>query len=336
MTLLSVENLRIAVGGPAAGVPVVHDAGFDLARGRVLGLVGESGCGKSMTALAVMGLLPEGIAATGTVGLEGENLLDLPEAALCRRRGRRMGMIFQEPMTALNPVKPVGAQVAEGPRIHLGESRAAAEARARRLLDRVGLPASVVSPASYPHQLSGGQRQRVLIAIALACDPALLIADEPTTALDVTVQAQILELLAELVEDFDMGLLLITHDLGVVAEMADETIVMYAGRIAERGPTATLFRHMAHPYAAGLFGAVPTAAQGGRLAAIPGRVPQPGEIARGCPFRPRCPAATDACADEPPWRRLARGQSGEHRVLCHHPLEPGEGWPATNHGAGRP
>jgi peptide/nickel transport system ATP-binding protein len=329
MTLLSVEDLRIELAG---GQPAVRELGFTLERGQVLGLVGESGCGKSMTALAVMGLLPERVRATGTVALEGENLLALGERAMARRRGRRLAMIFQEPMTALNPVKTIGAQIAEGPRLHLKESRGQAEARTRRLLDRVGLPAARVSPASYPHQLSGGQRQRVLLAIALACEPALLIADEPTTALDVTVQAQILELLAELVDERDMGLLLITHDLGVVAELADRTLVMYAGRAVESGPTDTVFRHMAHPYAAGLFGAVPAAdpeRAGGRLAAIPGRVPAPGELPEGCAFRPRCPRATAECEREPPWRRLERGQAGEHRVLCVHPLQPGESWLET-------
>jgi peptide/nickel transport system ATP-binding protein len=335
MSLLNVEDLRIELPD---GAPVVRELGFVLERGQVLGLVGESGCGKSMTALAVMGLLPERVRARGTVQLEGENLLALDETTMARRRGRRLAMIFQEPMTALNPVKTIGAQIAEGPRLHLKESRGQAEARTRRLLDRVGLPAARVSPDSYPHQLSGGQRQRVLLAIALACEPALLIADEPTTALDVTVQAQILELMAELVDEREMGLLLITHDLGVVAEMADRTLVMYAGRAVESGPTETVFGHMAHPYAAGLFGAVPAAdpgRAGGRLAAIPGRVPAPGELPTGCAFRPRCPRATAECAEEPPWRRLERGQAGEHRVLCVHPLQPGESWRHGGRESGR-
>ncbi|HMB76236.1 MAG TPA: ABC transporter ATP-binding protein, partial [Kiloniellaceae bacterium] len=229
--LLEVQDLRVEIAGPEGPIPILTGLDLTLAPGESLGVVGESGCGKSMLALAVMGLLPDLAQARGAVRFEGRDLLALNEAELCRLRGRRLAMIFQEPMTSLNPVKTVGRQVAEGLRLHAGLGRAEALARAAALLARVGLPAARFPLTLYPHQLSGGQRQRVMIAMALACEPALLIADEPTTALDVTIQRQILDLLLELAEERGMALLLITHDLGVVAETTDRSLVMYAGQI---------------------------------------------------------------------------------------------------------
>ena len=292
MSLLSVEGLAVEIGG----LPILSGVDFALARGETLGLVGESGSGKSMTALAVMGLLPERAVAHGAVRLDGSDLLTTDEDALCRVRGRRIGMVFQEPMTALNPLRSIGNQIAEPLRLHLRLSRAEAEGRARALLDRVGLPAPRFSPELYPHQLSGGQRQRVMIAMALACDPDLLIADEPTTALDVTIQAQILALLGDIVAERHMALLLITHDLGVVGETAERVMVMYAGRVVERGATSEVFAARRHPYTRGLFAASPHERRGrGRLAAIPGQVPEPRAIPPGCAFAPRCPRAEVDC-----------------------------------------
>ncbi len=327
MALLEVDGLTVEIATPEGPVAILENLDLSLERGRSLGLVGESGCGKSMTALAVMGLLPKAARALGAIRLDGQNLLALSEEALCGLRGRRVAMIFQEPMTALNPVKPIGQQVAESLRQHLQLPRAEAEARAARLLDRVGLPRARFPLGLFPHQLSGGQRQRVLIAAAMACGPDLLIADEPTTALDVTIQAQVLDLIAELVEAEGLALLLITHDLGVVAEMADEVAVMYSGRIVEAAPAETLFREMAHPYARGLFAAMPQAPGStedgsARLTTIPGRVPHPAERPAGCAFAPRCPHRLTACAEDPPIEQLA----GAHWVRC---LAPQRGAPKS-------
>jgi peptide/nickel transport system ATP-binding protein len=320
MSLLSLQNLRVTLETPRGPAPILENVSFDLAAGSTLGIVGESGCGKSMTALAIMGLLPPAARTEGEILFEGENLLGLKEEELCKRRGRRLAMVFQEPMTALNPVKTIGFQVAEGLRWHLGLSRAAAEARAVTLLDRVGLPQPRFSPALYPHQLSGGQRQRVVIALALACEPALLIADEPTTALDVTSQAAILDLLAEVAAEADLALLLITHDLAVVWQNTAQMLVMYAGRVVERGATEAVFRRMAHPYTRGLLAASPAALDaalpaGRRLATIPGQVPDPLHRPPGCVFAGRCPRAQDDCLPAPPGERLAGG----HAVACLHP-----------------
>ncbi|GAB4357605.1 MAG: ABC transporter ATP-binding protein [Kiloniellaceae bacterium] len=316
MSLLSLRNLAVRIG-PA---PILEAVSFDIAAGASLGIVGESGCGKSMTALAIMGLLPEGARATGEIVFEGRNLLALPEAELCKVRGRRLAMVFQEPMTALNPVKTIGFQVAEGLRWHLGLARGDAEARALRLLDRVGLPQPRFSPDLYPHQLSGGQRQRVVIAIALACEPALLIADEPTTALDVTSQAAILDLLAEVAGDAGLALLLITHDLAVVWQNTAAMLVMYAGRVVERGATEAVFQRMAHPYTRGLMSASPAALDaplppGRRLATIPGTVPDPLHRPSGCVFAGRCPRVQDDCLPAQPADVAVDG----HAVACLHP-----------------
>jgi peptide/nickel transport system ATP-binding protein len=265
-------------------------------------MIGESGCGKSMTALALMGLLPHGAVASGSLRFDDQDLLGLSEPDWSRLRGNRMAMVFQEPMTALNPLHTVGDQVAEPLRLHREIGRAAARAEALRLLDRVRLPQAARRLASYPHQLSGGQRQRVGLAMALACGPDLLIADEPTTALDVTIQAEILGLLAELVQERTMALLLISHDLGVMARCVANVLVMYGGTIVESGPTASVFERRAHPYTQGLFGARPRvgATRGTRLATIPGRVPELADLGEGCPFAPRCGRVIDACRSAAP------------------------------------
>ena len=335
MTLLEVEQLSVEIATPQGPAEILTGVDFTLDQGESLGLVGESGCGKSMTALAVMGLLPEAARASGRIVFEGRDLLATPEAELCRLRGGRIAMVFQEPMTALNPVHSIGRQVAEGLRLHLGLGRRAAEERARQLLDRVGLPPARFPLGRYPHQLSGGQRQRVVIAMALACQPALLIADEPTTALDVTIQAQILDLIAEVAEEEGMALMMITHDLGIVAEITDHVMVMYAGEIIERGPTAALFRTMAHPYTRGLFAAMPhsaipaseiqdrapapgRAALRPRLATIAGQVPDPTERIAGCRFATRCALADEDCRRARP-PAAAVGEA--HSALCFHPAQ---------------
>ncbi|MGE0719936.1 MAG: ABC transporter ATP-binding protein [Alphaproteobacteria bacterium] len=302
MTLLAVEDLTVSLPTQRGWARAVRDVSFTLERGGTLGLVGESGCGKSMTALALMGLLPEGARASGSVRLDGEEMLLQEEQALCRIRGNRMAMIFQEPMTSLNPVQPIGRQVAEPLRLHKGMGRADAERAAVGLLDRVGLPNPARRAHAYPHQLSGGQRQRAMIAMALACDPELLVADEPTTALDVTIQGQILDLMMDLVDERGMALVLITHDLGVIAETVDRVVVMYGGAAVEEAPTETLFAFRAHPYSQGLFAALPQIglARGTRLAPIPGTVPDLADLPDACTFVDRCPIAAGACRAAPP------------------------------------
>jgi peptide/nickel transport system ATP-binding protein len=310
--VLEVENLTVALPMGGDLVPVLAGVSFALDRRESLGLVGESGSGKSLTALAIMGLLPAGARTSGKILLDGRDLLALPEAGMRAVRGRRIGMVFQEPMTALNPLMSIGAQVAEPLRLHLPLSRAEADARAAKLLERVGL--GEVSPRRYPHQLSGGQRQRVVIAAALACGPDFLIADEPTTALDVTVQARVLALLSSLAAETGMGLLLITHDLGVVSQTAENMLVMYAGRVVERGPTDAVFARMAHPYTHALFAARPPE-DGGRPVAIPGQVPDPARRSPGCAFTPRCARARPGCdATVPP----PEG-AGAHLYCCFNP-----------------
>ncbi len=301
MNLLAVDRLSVAFGASATSA-VVREVSFGLARAGTLGIVGESGSGKSMTALAVMGLLPEGAIARGRIDFAGENLLALSEARLCALRGDRMAMIFQEPMTALNPLHRVGDQVAEGLMLHRDLDRQDAWAEAVRLLARVGIADAARRARAYPHELSGGQRQRVMIAIAVACHPDLVIADEPTSALDVTVQAQIVRLLRSLVDELGAGLIVISHDLGFIGQTAERVLVMYGGQVVEEGPTAALFATRAHPYTQGLFGALPTRAarKGRRLVAIPGSVPSAAELPRGCPFYGRCPLGDARCRDEPP------------------------------------
>ncbi len=312
--MLDVGSLTVALPMGGRLVPVLSGVSLALARGESVGLVGESGSGKSMTALAIMGLLPPGARVAGRIMFDGADLLAADEAQMCALRGRRIAMVFQEPMTALNPLQTIGAQVAEPLRVHERMSRRSAAARAGELLARVGLAPPRATPDLYPHQLSGGQRQRVVIAMALACGPDLLIADEPTTALDVTVQAQVLDLIAGLAADSGMALLLITHDLGVVSQTVDRMLVMYAGRVVEQGPTAEVFAHMAHPYTRALLAASPNEA-GGLPAPISGQVPDPAHRPLGCAFAPRCARAERDCTRAPP--SLVGG--GAHRVACLHP-----------------
>ena len=262
-----------------------------------------------------MGLLPEGAQVSGSIRLAGQELTTLDETALCQWRGRRMGMVFQEPMTALNPLHPIGRQIAEGLRLHRQIDARAARAEALRLLERVHLPQAAKRLDAYPHQLSGGQRQRVVIAMALACGPDLLIADEPTTALDVTIQREVLDLIDELVSADGMGLLLISHDLGVMAERVRQMLVMYAGEVVEGGPTQEVFARLSHPYTRGLFAARPRIGlpRGTRLATIPGRVPDLVEPRQGCAFAPRCDVVLDRCATEAP--ALCR-VTAEHQARC--------------------
>ena len=295
--LLEVRDLRVGLDTARGPADALRGVSFSLQRGETLGLIGESGCGKSMTALALMGLLPHGARLRGSIVLAGQELVGRDEAALRQLRGNRMAMVFQEPMTSLNPLHTVGAQVAEPLRVHKAMPRSAARAEALRLLDRVHLPQAAQRLDAYPHQLSGGQRQRIGLAMALACGPDLLIADEPTTALDVTIQGEILDLIAELVSERAMALLLISHDLGVMARSCTRLLVMYGGSIVESGPTATVFERLAHPYSRGLFGARPRlgVTRGARLATIPGRVPELVDLPDGCPFAERCAWAGAAC-----------------------------------------
>ena len=320
---LAVENLAVTASSPGQRVTLLADVSVSLEDGGTLGIVGESGSGKSMLALAIIGLLPRGIAAEGRVLLDGEDLLALPESALCHVRGARIGMVFQEPMTALNPAMRIGEQIAEGLVWHRRLEGAAARAEALRLLERVRMPDARRRFGFYPHELSGGQRQRVGIAIALAPRPKLLIADEPTTALDGTVQSEILDLLAELVDELGMSLILISHDLGIIAGMAERTLVMYAGTRFEEGPTEVVLHRPLNPYTRGLLAAMsarspgaapgPAARRARRLAVIPGNVPTAGQLPPGCRFASRCAMAIPACRpDEPRWRALTES----HAVRC--------------------
>jgi peptide/nickel transport system ATP-binding protein len=297
MPLLEVDNLRVTLNTGRGPADALRGVSFAIDRGDTVGLIGESGCGKSITALALMGLLPEGAIVTGSIRLDGRELVNLSEGELCQLRGRRMGMVFQEPMTALNPLHTVGHQIAEPLRVHLGLSARDARARALELLERVRVPQAARRLDAYPHQLSGGQRQRVVIAIALACGPDLLIADEPTTALDVTVQREVLDLIAELVAERGMGLLLISHNLGVMARTVRRLMVMYGGIVAERGPTDSVFARLAHPYTRALFASRPRLGlpRGTRLPTIAGRVPELADLPHGCPFADRCPRVVDQC-----------------------------------------
>ncbi len=317
--MLRVEELCTEFATDAGIVRVVDGVSFELAAGETLGIVGESGCGKSVTALSIMGLLPKpaGRIVGGRVLFDGTDLVRVSIDALAQIRGRRIAMIFQEPMTALNPVQRIGHQVIETLRLHgdVGDRRAL-RARAVELLAEVGIPAPDRRLDDYPHQLSGGMRQRVLIAIALACRPDILIADEPTTALDVTIQAQILELIERLQHQRGMSVIFITHDLGVIAEIADHVVVMYAGRVAEQAGVMSLFEQPLHPYTRGLLASMPQLQQvsKSRLPTIPGLVPALSELPAGCRFSNRCAHATSICTTEPP---LMLAQS-DHHVACHH------------------
>jgi peptide/nickel transport system ATP-binding protein len=326
-TLLGVHNLSIRFQTDDGPVQAVDDVSFSVQPREILAVVGESGCGKSVTALAVMGLLPPAAQVTGgSIELDGVELTALSPAEKRDVRGKDISMVFQEPMTSLNPVLRVGRQISEVVRRHEGVSRQAARARATELLRLVGIPDADRRIDDYPHQMSGGMRQRVMIAIGLACNPKLLIADEPTTALDVTIQAGILDLMRDVRDEFDTAIVMITHDLGVVAEMADRAVVMYAGRKVEESGTDSLFRDPQHPYTMGLLGAVPrpgSSAAGGerrRLTEIKGRVPVLAAPADHCAFAPRCSRADDRSRSEVP--QLHEVVPG-HRVACFHPGREG-------------
>lgn len=303
--MLDVRDLSIDLARPdGERLRLVNDVSFALERGRTLGIVGESGSGKSMLLKALIGLLPGPMRAGGQIILDGENLLTLSEAQMCAVRGRRIGMIFQEPMTALNPAQRIGDQIAEGILWHRDISRTEARREALEWLERVRIPDAARMLDTYPHEMSGGQRQRVGIAIALAMRPSLLIADEPTTALDVTVQAEILDIFDEMVRELGVALILVSHDLGVVGRIADETLVMYAGTRMEAGPTGDVLRHPRHPYTQGLLTAMPRRGGGrsGDLPTIPGTVPSLAALPPGCRFANRCPRVDGACrAAEPVW-----------------------------------
>jgi peptide/nickel transport system ATP-binding protein len=320
--LLRVQDLRTYFHVRGAVARAVDGVSFDIRPGETVGMVGESGCGKSVTALSLLRLVdpPGRIEPGSSIEFEGRNLLTLDEEGIRQLRGNRIAMVFQEPMTALNPVFTIGDQVAEVARVHARASRRAAWDRAVEMLNLVGIPDPRERARSYPHQLSGGMRQRVLIAMALVMNPSLLIADEPTTALDVTIQAQILELLAELQQRLGLAVLLITHDLGVVAEVTSRVLVMYGGQIVERAPVRELFRNPRHPYTRGLLEAMPRMGrQRERLTVIPGTVPPPTRWPSGCRFRDRCAWAWQRCADEHPPEYFVTEQ---HNARCHLVDEP--------------
>jgi oligopeptide/dipeptide ABC transporter ATP-binding protein len=315
--LLDVRDLRVQFGTEDGTVHAVDGVSLSVGPGETLGIVGESGSGKSVTALSILRLIPTppGRIAGGEILFGGRNLLGISEEAMRSVRGNDIAMVFQDPMTALNPVFSVGYQIMEPLRLHQGLDKPAARKRAAELLQEVGIGASERRLDDYPHQFSGGQRQRIMIAIALACNPALLIADEPTTALDVTIQAQILDLMQELQRSFGSGIIMITHDLGVVARMADRIAVMYAGRIIEEGPAETIFAQPYHPYTWGLLDSIPKLdeARGEKLVPIPGNPPSLINRPSGCPFHPRCRARRPQCVEAvPPLRQVA----SDHRAAC--------------------
>ncbi|MGX5839608.1 ABC transporter ATP-binding protein [Mesorhizobium sp. ArgA1] len=317
--LLVVENLCVSFRTEDGVVPAVSGVSFCVERREIVGVVGESGSGKSQTLLAIMGLISNPNAVvTGSVRFLGQELLGLKRRALDAVRGRQIAMIFQDPMTALTPVHTIGDQIIEQIRAHESLSRSAARKRAVDLLDAVGLPSPESAIGRYPHQLSGGMRQRAVIAMALSCNPVLLIADEPTTALDVTVQAQILELIGRLRDAFGSAVILVTHDLGVVADVADRVMVMYAGRVVEEGGKGQLFREPLHPYAWGLFGSIPPmhGPRPARLAAIPGSPPKLSQMPQGCAFGPRCTFRHEACSGLP-----SLGGAEGHRSACFLPQD---------------
>ncbi|MEE2777344.1 MAG: ABC transporter ATP-binding protein [Acidobacteriota bacterium] len=317
LSLLDVRDLSVSFPVGQRAVEVVSSLSLTVDRGEFVGLVGESGSGKTMTALATMRLVPRpGKVTTGSVEFDGTDLLGLSDTAMRKIRGDRIAMVFQEPMTALNPVFTIGFQICEVLFAHRSMSRREALREAERLLDLVAMPDAASRLSDYPHQLSGGQRQRAMIAMALACQPDLLLADEPTTALDVTIQAQILELLDQLRHELELAVLLITHDLSVVAETCDRALVMYSGRIVEEGPVQRLFREPAHPYTQGLLGSLPRLgqpAERGKLPQIPGQIPDPAERPGGCAFHPRCPKVLEQCGDALP---APMELASDQRVSC--------------------
>jgi oligopeptide/dipeptide ABC transporter ATP-binding protein len=314
--LLEVRGLQTHFASEQGVVRAVDGVDLTLERGKTLGIVGESGCGKSVTALSIMGLVPQppGRIAAGEILFEGEDLLRAPPQRLRDLRGDKLAMIFQEPMTSLNPAFTVGEQIAEALLRHRSISRQDSKDQAVEMLRRVRMPSPESRANDYPHQLSGGMRQRVMIAMALACNPRLLIADEPTTALDVTIQAQILELMRALREELGTSIILITHDLGVIAELADEVLVMYAGKVVERCSVERLFSSPQHPYTIGLLGSIPRLdREAERLTAIEGMVPDAAKLPSGCRFHPRCPFSIDRCSKEiPPLVEMTK----DHFVAC--------------------
>ena len=346
MPLLEVTGLNLFLRGPHGTVQALRHLSFQLERGRALGIIGESGSGKSLTAQTLMGLQPEHASLNGSIRWEGQELLGQSERDWQALRGNRMAMVFQEPMTALNPVHSVGRQVAEPMLRHQGMDRSAARKAAIALLERVGIANARARADDYPHQFSGGQRQRITIAMALACAPDLLIADEPTTALDVTVQQQILDLINDVVAERNMALILISHDLGVISQNVDDMLVMYGGQIVESGPTAAIFRHMAHPYTRGLMAARPRidaprqpSGKPYDLFTIPGQVPPLADLPRGCTFAGRCPFTQPRCHEDKPQRvgipsfqphETEYSSLGVHQVRCLRPeaMRPGnmEAW----------
>ena len=328
--VLEIKGLRTHFATLDGTVKAVDGVSFEIKRGQTLGVVGESGCGKSVTAMSVMRLIERpGEIVAGSATLSGTDLLALSDGDMEATRGDRMAMIFQEPMTSLNPVYTCGDQIAEALTLHMGLGRGAARARAIEMLSKVGIPEPEQRAKQYPHELSGGMRQRVMIAMALSTEPELLIADEPTTALDVTIQAQILELMKDLREQNDMAIMLITHDLGVVAEMADEVVVMYGGKVVERADAITVYEQPHHPYTKGLLASIPKLGEKRkRLDVIKGVVPNPLNLPAGCMFKRRCPVAMPVCDSMPPMRQLEDG----HISRCW--MEPDGSEPAIGADAG--
>lgn len=324
--ILEVKNLKTSFFTEAGEVRAVDDVSFDVYRGRTLGIVGESGCGKSVTSLSIMRLIasPPGRIMGGEIHYRGRNLLQLDRSEMRRIRGNEISMIFQEPMTSLNPVFTIGNQIEEAIALHQDLSKKEVKNKAIEMLKLVGIPAPERRVREYPHQISGGMRQRVMIAMALSCDPKVLIADEPTTALDVTIQAQILDLLRGLQEKVGLGIILITHDLGVVAEMASEVMVMYAGRVVEKASVDDLFYHPKMPYTLGLLNSIPSLSprkkgsmKRERLKAIPGIVPDLLHLPQGCRFQERCPYVVEDCLHtEPDLRKVGEGQGSPHLIRC--------------------
>ncbi|MDA3917515.1 MAG: ABC transporter ATP-binding protein [Deltaproteobacteria bacterium] len=322
MKLLEIKNLYVTIDTLDGPLQIIKGIDFSIEKGERLGIVGESGCGKSITSLAIMALLPHKSKVTGQILLNGEDINLFNEEQMCRIRGNKIGMIFQEPMTALNPVKTIGAQIAESLILHRNMKKRQRIYEVEQLLESVDLPVERFGLNLYPHQLSGGQRQRVMIAMAIACKPDILIADEPTTALDVTVQKQILELIKELAMKFGMSLIMISHDLGVIAQTTQKVMIMYAGEVMEQGETSKVFKHMSHPYTQGLFAAIPKPGSSRlegkkRLSTIPGSVPDPTSTLQGCIFEPRCRFSDDICLkSEPEKSDISPG----HHVRCFHPV----------------
>jgi oligopeptide/dipeptide ABC transporter ATP-binding protein len=314
--MLRVRDLSISIGTPNGFIDIVSSVSFEIGKGEILGLVGESGCGKSMTSLAIMGLLDRGgpWVRTGRVELVGFDVIHSQPYQRVEAGHGGIAMIFQEPMSSLNPVMKIGEQIEEAIAVHQKAAGARPTLKARELLEMVRIPDAAMQLGAYPHQLSGGMRQRVMIAIALACQPQVLIADEPTTALDVTVQAQILSLLRELCDTLGLSILFITHDLGVVAQLVDRVAVMYAGRVVETATVERIFSAPAHPYTEALLSCLPDAAhRGHRLTTIPGQAARPGQVRQGCAFAPRCRYAVDVCASGAPPDALL---PGDHHALC--------------------